>query len=327
MDILLASLLSPITLSFVAGMLAALCGFGIIVPKRVLQLFANLLLFAIGMDGGRGLAASDVGAIGAGLAVTFSLILLLPALSYVIARYLMRFSVADSAALATLYGSVSSAVLMAAYAESGDMNLEVDGLVMGMAALMELGILVALLIGTLALRRETGTASYKRPGIADIAGSGFLLLLFGLFIGWLIGDRRFGLIETIVDLILTGTLMLFMVEMGMVTAGELRKLRASAARAMSFALLMSAVGGILGTLLATLGGLSSGSVFVLGAVAASASFISAPPLVRMSFPTANPSIYLTCALGITFPVLLLVGLPLIAQLALFWGRLLESGGG
>ncbi|WP_157994497.1 sodium-dependent bicarbonate transport family permease [Peristeroidobacter agariperforans] len=327
MNILLASLLSPITLSFVAGIFAALIGFAIKVPKRALQLFTNLLLVAIGIDGGRGLAASDLSGLGAGLAVTFSLILLLPALSYVIARYLTCFSVPDSAALATLYGSVSSAVLMAAYAESGDMNLEVDGLVMGMAALMELGILVALSIGTLALSRETGAVSSKGSRIGDIVRGGFPLLLFGLLIGWLVGDRHFGRIENIVDLILTGTLMLFMVEMGMVTAGELRNLRATAARAVSFALLMPAVGGFLGTLLATLAGLSSGSAFVMGAVAASASFINAPSVVRVSFPTANPSIYLTCALGVTFPVLLLVGLPLLAQLALLWGRLFEPSGG
>lgn len=49
MDILLASLLSPITLSFVAGMFAALIGFEVKVPKRTLQLFAALLLFAIGI--------------------------------------------------------------------------------------------------------------------------------------------------------------------------------------------------------------------------------------------------------------------------------------
>ncbi|WP_268894935.1 sodium-dependent bicarbonate transport family permease [Steroidobacter agaridevorans] len=58
----------------------------------------------------------------------------------------------------------------------------------------------------------------------------------------------------------------------------------------------------------------------------SASFINAPPLVRVSLPTADPSIYLACGLGVTFPVLLLVGLPLIAQLVLLWERLLEPGG-
>lgn len=51
-------------------------------------------------------------------------------------------------------------------------------------------------------------------------------------------------------MIFTATLMVFMAEMGMVTAGELRKLRGAALRAMGFALLMPVVGGNLGTLLA-----------------------------------------------------------------------------
>jgi len=326
-NILLASLLSPVTLSFVAGMLATLVGLEIKVPKRALQLLATVLLFAIGIDGGRGLAASDIVNLGAGLAVTFALVLLLPASSYVIARRLMRFPIADCAALSMLYGSVSSAILMAAYAESDAMDLEVDGLVMGLAALMELGLLVALVIGTTALRREAGTARSRHPGLADVGGVGFLLLPFGLLIGWLIGDRSLGRGETVAKLMLTATLMLFMVEMGIVTAGALRALRGAAARAVSFALLMPTVGAFLGTLLATLAGLSPGSCFVLGSVAASASIINAPPLVRTLFPAANPSIYLTCAVGVTFPALLLLGLPLIAQLALSWSRLIHGGGG
>jgi hypothetical protein len=143
----------------------------------------------------------------------------------------------------------------------------------------------------------------------------------------LIGDRSFGRWDAAIDLILTGTLALYMLEMGMMTARQLTRLRTTAARAVTFAIVMPALGGILGTLLATLAGLLPGSAFVLGAVAASASFINAPALVRASFPEANPSVYLGCALGVTFPVLLLVGLPLIAQMALFWDRLIEFGGG
>jgi hypothetical protein len=322
-DALLASLLSPITLAFVVGLVAAWIGLEIRVPQRALRWFANLLLFAIGVDGGRGLAAADLRSLAAGLAVTLALILLLPTLAYVFARHLTKFSVVDSAALAALYGSVSSAVLMAAYVESDDLDLAADGFVIGLAALMELGTLVALVIGTIASRRATGAGRAERPGIADVVGGGFSLLFVGLFIGSWIGDRPLGRIDTIADVILTGMLVVFMVEIGMVTAGELRKLRVTT-QLMMFALLMPTVGGILGTLLAALAGLSPGSVFVLGAVAASASFINAPPLVRMSLPAANPSIYMTCALGITFPVLVLVGLPLIAQLASVAGSYLES---
>ncbi len=69
---------------------------------------------------------------------------------------------------------------------------------------------------------------------------------------------------------------------------------------------------------ATLFGLPMGSAFVLGAVAASASYIDAPAAVRSTFPEANPSIYLTASLGITFPFMVLAGVPIVWQMAEFW---------
>jgi hypothetical protein len=57
---------------------------------------------------------------------------------------------------------------------------------------------------------------------------------------------------------------------------------------------------------------------VIGAVAASASYIDAPAAVRATFPEANPGIYLTASLGITFPFMLIFGIPAVYQMALFW---------
>jgi hypothetical protein len=62
---------------------------------------------------------------------------------------------------------------------------------------------------------------------------------------------------------------------------------------------------------------------VLGAVAASASYIDAPAAVRATFPTANPGIYLTGSLGITFPFMLIVGVPVIYEITRFWYGLLN----
>ncbi len=321
MQILFATLFSPITLAFVAGMVAARLRLRITVGERALRVFADFLMFFIGVDGGRGLASANLQSLGSGLAATAMLILLLPALAFVIARYLTKFSLVDSAGLAALYGSVSSAVLMAAYAESADIGFAVDEFALGLAALMELGLVVALVIGMLALRRTAGVVGSARPRAADLI-SGISLLFVGLFIGWLLGEQRFGRWEAVLDFVLIGALVTYMLEMGMLTAAALANLRATAVPLVSFGLAMPALGGIIGTLLATVAGLAPGSVFILGAVAASASFINAPALVRASFPAANPAIYLTCALGITFPVLLLIGLPLIAQMALFWPRLI-----
>jgi hypothetical protein len=85
-----------------------------------------------------------------------------------------------------------------------------------------------------------------------------------------------------------------------------------------FGITMPLVNGFIVTGLATLVGLPVGSVFVLGAVAASASYIDAPATVRATFPDANPSIYLTSSLGITFPFMILAGIPIVWQMAQFW---------
>jgi uncharacterized protein len=46
--------------------------------------------------------------------------------------------------------------------------------------------------------------------------------------------------------------------------------------------------------------------------------IDAPAAVRATFPDANPSIYLTSSLGITFPFMILAGIPVVWQMAQFW---------
>ena len=48
-----------------------------------------------------------------------------------------------------------------------------------------------------------------------------------------------------------------------------------------------------------------------------------PAAVRATFPQANPSIYLTSSLGITFPFMLILGVPLVYQITLFWQSILQ----
>ena len=44
---------------------------------------------------------------------------------------------------------------------------------------------------------------------------------------------------------------------------------------------------------------------------ASASFIAAPAVLRHAIPQAKPSLYITSALGITFPFNIIVTLPIL----------------
>ena len=75
------------------------------------------------------------------------------------------------------------------------------------------------------------------------------------------------------------------------------------------------VNGTLGVTFATLSGLSVGGAAVVGIMAASASYIAAPAAVRIALPDANPALYLTAALGITFPFNIIVGIPLFFWIA------------
>jgi uncharacterized protein len=45
-------------------------------------------------------------------------------------------------------------------------------------------------------------------------------------------------------------------------------------------------------------------------LSASASYIAVPAAMRVALPEANPALYLTLALGITFPFNLTLGIPL-----------------
>jgi hypothetical protein len=81
---------------------------------------------------------------------------------------------------------------------------------------------------------------------------------------------------------------------------------------------MPLVSGLIGVMIgAYLLNFSAGGSTLVGVLAASASYIAVPPAIRMAIPEANPSIYLTLALGITFPFNVVFGIPVYYSFANF----------
>ncbi len=318
--ILIENLISPITLAFLLGMLATLVRSDLEIPEPVIKIFAIFLLFSIGLQGGRELVTSDLSALPAALGVTAVLILGLPAGAFLVARHVLGLDIRNACGVAALYGSVSSVtfVVSRSYAES--MGTPMEGYVTGLIALMELGILVALFYGRLALARADGGAGGSLGAILSetLRGRGLLLLGGGLVIGAAIGEKNFDRVSPFFVDLFRGVLVLFLLEMGMTAARQLRDFARVGGRMVAFGLAMPMVHGFVATGLATAAGLPVGSAFVLGAVAASASYIDAPAAVRATFPEANPSIWLTTSLGVTFPFMLILGVPLVWQMAAFW---------
>lgn len=321
-EALLENLVSPITLAFLLGMVATLLRSDLEIPEPVIRIISIYLLFSIGLQGGRELAGVALADVASALGVVALLIVALPGLAFFVARHLLRLSIADAAGVAALYGSVSSVTFLVARSYADSQATPMQGFVTGLVALLELSILVALLLGRLAISRQSAASLPLGALLREtLRGRGLLLLGGGLLIGAAIGERNFARIEPFFVDLFRGVLVLFILEMGMAAARQLRDFRTVAGRMLLFGIAAPLVNGLAASGLATLAGLSVGSAAVIGAVAASASYIDAPAAVRATFPEANPSIWLTASLGITFPFMMLAGVPLVHRFATFWAGL------
>ena len=322
--LLIENLVSPLTLAFLLGMVATLIKSDLEIPEPVIRIFAIFLLFSIGLQGGRELAQADLSNLAAGLGVTGFLVFALPLSAFLIARYILKFDIRNAAGVAALYGSVSSVTFVVSRSYADGQGTPMEGYVTGLVALMELAILVALFYGRLWLSKVEGASSGSLGAILmeTLRGRGLVLLGGGLFIGAVIGETNFERVEPFFVDLFRGVLVLFLLEMGMTAARQLGAFARVGVKMVVFALAVPLLHGVVASGVATLAGLPLGSAFVLGAVAASASYIDAPAAVRATFPEANPGIYLTSSLGITFPFMLLAGVPLLYEVARLWQQVL-----
>jgi hypothetical protein len=336
-----ANLLSPITLAFALGVVAKLVKSEIALPKDLSTSLSIYLLFALGLKGGVELTHASVDDILWPVCVTLLLGCLTPVTAYLGMRHVGGFSVADSAAVAAHYGSVSAVTFIAAQQYCGQANLQLEGYLPTLLTLMESpGIHIALVIGAVGTLTAPativaggGTAAMTLGGGMDgidaratagrlrgvlhevLTGRTMVLLVGGMLVGWLMGETGYRQVQPFFESGFKGALTLFILEMGLVAGARLGDLRKVGGFLVAFGVVMPVLHGMLGALLGHWAGLSVGGCTVLAAMAASASYIAAPPAVRMTLPDANPTYSLTLALAITFPFNLVVGIPLYHRFA------------
>ncbi len=300
------NLLSPIVLSFVLGLAAALVRSDLSIPEAVAKGLSIYLLFAIGFKGGVEVAATGLDAlIVMALLVGFVLSAALPLLAYALLRILTRLERVDAAAVAGHYGSISIVTFVAASTLLQSQGIHFEGWLVAVAAVMEVPAIVTALW-------LAGRSSAGREGLPwrEISLNGSIVLLMGAFaIGWITGPTGMSEVEGLLVLPFKGLLCLFLLDMGLIAG---RGLRNSAhllkPGLILFGLLMPLIGGMIGILSGWALGLSTGGLAILGTLAASASYIAVPAAMRVALPEANPAIYLTLALGITFPFNLAFGI-------------------
>jgi hypothetical protein len=305
-----ANLGSPIILSFVLGLAAALGRSDLSVPEAAAKALSIYLLFAIGFKGGASVAAHGLDArLGAAVLAGVVLSFGLPFLAFGLLRTLTRLSRTDAAAVAAHYGSISIVTFVAATSVLAERGIAAEGYMVAVAAAMEApAILSALWIASRGGARPDAESGLWR----EILLNGSIVLLVGSFaIGVITGEEGLARVDSFIVAPFQGVLCLFLLDMGLVAGRGLRERRDGVgAGAVAFGILMPLVGGALGLGFALLIGLSPGGAALLTTLAASSSYIAVPAAMRVALPEANPSIYLTLSLGITFPFNLTLGIPI-----------------
>ncbi len=312
--ILVSNLLSPPVIAFAAGIIAVWIRSDLKFPNQVYQALTIYLLLAIGFKGGSALATYGIAKLLLPLGITLIAGSLIPTVAFFAARRLLRMSVADAAAIAAHYGSVSAVTFMACLAFLDKQGVAYEGFMPAVMAAMEIpAIFVAML---LAQRFGSSTRVSLLESVREVfAGKSFVLLFAGLFAGAVASADSHELIKPFLIEPFYGVLMLFLLEMGLIAGEKLRDARQAGWRLVAFALVAPVLQGTFGVYLAKAIGMSLGGATIFAVLCASASYIAAPAAVRASLPAANPGYYVTTSLGITFPFNLIIGIPLYLKVA------------
>lgn len=309
------NLLSPIVLSFILGLVAALAKSDLSVPEAAAKALSLYLLFAIGFKGGvsiadHGVDASLLMSLLAGLVLSASL----PVLAFALLLLLTPMDRINAAAVAGHYGSISIVTFVAATSVLEGQGIVAEGYMVAVAAAMEApAILTALWLAS----RGSDSGRMDNELWREVLLNGSIVLLVGAFaIGWATGPKGLAEIESFIVSPFKGVLCLFLLDMGLLAGRGMQSGRGSLGLgAVAFGLIMPLAGALAGLMAGMVLGLSTGGVLLMMVLSASASYIAVPAAMRVALPEANPSIYLTLSLGVTFPFNLVLGIPLYLAVA------------
>lgn len=316
----MTSLLSPIVLSFGLGVIAARLKSDLKFPDSLYTSLTIYLMVAIGMKGGFKLSITPFSDFLLPAIVAIVLSASVPLWTYWIMRRAGKFDRYNAAALAAHYGSVSAVTFSAAIAYQDASNVEHEGFMPGLLAIMEIpAILVAIMITRINLAKDESRSVIPLREVFKelLVGKGSVLLFGFLIIGFISGQSGWEQVAPLFDIPFKGVLTLFLLEAGLVAGRKLSDLKGKATFLIAFGLLMPIIHASIGIVLGKFCGLSQGGSAILGILAASASYIAAPAACRVALPEANPSYYITAALAVTFPFNLTVGIPLYHAIASF----------
>ncbi len=316
---LLSNLLIPAIMFFALGFLAQLIRSDLKFPADLTKALSIYLLVGIGLHGGMALAEVDAGSAAAAVVAALVLGFGLPIVAYGILARLLRIDRLNASAIAAHYGSVSAGTFVTAVAFLDVQRIAYEGYPVIMLAIMESpAIIIGLVLASLARRGQgvnEGNGHARRVHrelIHEAFTNGSVVLLIGsMLIGALASRPSLDKIMPFYDTMFMGVLCLFLLDMGMEAARRIGDFRKVGMALLGFGIAMPLIGAAAGLAIGHgVLGFSVGGVTLVAVLGASASYIAVPPAMRLAIPEASPALYLTLALGVTFPFNVVVGIPL-----------------
>ena len=329
------NLLDPAILFFVFGAIAGSLKSNLEIPPAISRFLSLYLLMALGLKGGFALSRSGLTQeVAASLACAVALAIIIPLLGYfLLKRFLNGF---DAAAVAATYGSVSAVTFVTAVQYLDNHGIAYGGHMAAAMALMESPaiIMAVLLANTLRQQSLASVVLQSGSGVALLSGNSEhrpvplkkilhesftdgaqLLLLGAMLVGLLSGEAGKTAMQPFSGDLFKGMLAFFLLDMGLMTARNANQLKGMSVGLVLYAVAAPLLHAGLALCLALLAGLGRGDATLLMVLAASASYIAVPAVLRTALPEAKPSLYFGMSLGITFPLNLLIGIPLYAGVA------------
>ncbi len=303
-------MIDVVVLFFLLGLFAGLVRSELKLPPQLYDSLSMVLLLAIGLKGGEGLAQQPLLPLLPQLLAVILLGIAQTLIAFAILRW--RFSLPDAASTAAHYGSVSVATFAVGVNWMNARGIFFEPQLPIFLAVMEVP---PIIVGILLARGLSSAADWGKLGHEAFFGKGVVLLLGGMTIGWLAGPAGLAPIKPLFYDLFKGALAIFLLEMGLIVARQVSELRRQGVFLIAFGIAMPVLSAALGAACGALIGLSGGGTALLATLAASASYIAVPATMRLAVPEANPALSLAAVLGVTFPFNILAGIPFYYRLA------------
>jgi hypothetical protein len=328
------NLIDPAILFFIFGVLAGTVRSNLEIPPAISRFLSLYLLMALGLKGGFALSQSGLTAsVGISLAAAVALAIVIPLIGYaVLRRFVSGF---DAAAVAATYGSVSAVTFVTAVQTLENQGVAYGGHMAAAMALMESPAIILAVVLANSLRRKTASGVVPQTGGAAAVGGhatpqgasvgkilhesftdgAQLLLLGAMVIGLITGEAgKEAMAPFSVDLF-KGMLAFFLLDMGLMAARNLPQVKGQSPVLIAYAVLGPIVHAALALGVAVVLKLSPGDGALLMVLAASASYIAVPAVLRTALPEAKPALYFGLSLGLTFPLNIVLGIPVYLVVA------------